>query len=107
MPSVFIIPNENDSIKIFNGGQISMPSGFFYLPNQYDSIKIFNDGQKRKKNTPQETDSEMELHRESPSEQEWLKHILVALDAVPVSIRYAWKQRCFNDCFHDSTSQYN
>ena len=49
-----------------------MPSGF-NLPNQYDSIKIFNDGQKTEKTKPQETESEDELPRVSPSEQEGLK----------------------------------
>ena len=43
--------------------------------------------------------TEGELPRVSPSEQVGLKHILVAVDAVPVSIRYAWKQRCFKCCF--------
>ena len=54
----------------------------------------------------QETEFEDELSRVSPSEQEGLKHILVAVDGVPVLIRYAWKQFCFKGCFfHDSTSQ--
>ena len=73
-----------------------MSSGF--KPNQYDSIKIFNDGQKKSKN-PQETESENEPPRVNPSEQEWLKHILVAVDVVPVLIRYAPKQRCFKGWF--------
>ena len=47
----------------------------------------------------QETESEDNLPRVGPSEQEELKHILVAIDAVPVSIRYAWKQRCIKGCF--------
>ena len=46
---------------------LSMSSGF-NLPNQYDSIKIFSDGQKRRKNQ-QETESEDEPPRVSPSEQ--------------------------------------
>ena len=81
-----------------------MPSGF-NLPNQYDSIKLFNDGQKKRKKNPQETESEDELPRVRSSKQEGLKHILVAVDAVPVPIRYAWTQRCFKDFF--STSQDN
>ena len=62
---------------------------------------IFNDGQRIEKK-PQTTESEDELPRLSPSEQEGLKHtfILVAVDAVPVLIRYAWKKRCFfKGCF--------
>ena len=59
---------------------MSMPSGF-NLPNQYDSIQIFNDEQKREKNNAQETESEDELPRVSPSEKEGLKHILVTVDA--------------------------
>ena len=70
-----------------------MSSGF-NLPNQYNSIKIFNEEQKRKKNTPQGAESEVEIPRVSPREQEWLKHILVAVDADPVLIRSAWKQPC-------------
>ena len=46
-----------------------------------------------------ETESEDELPRVSPSEQKGLKHILVAVDSVPVPIIYAWKQRCFSGCF--------
>ena len=53
---------------------------------------------KERKNT-QETESEDELPRVSPSEQEGLKNIQVAIDAVQVPIRYAWKQRCFKGCF--------
>ena len=67
-----------------------MPSGF-NLPNQYNSIKIFNDGQKKNRKKTQETESKNELPRVSTSEQEGLKHILVAVDVVPVPIRYAWK----------------
>ena len=51
--------------------------------------------------TPQNTEkleSEDELPKISPSEQEGLKHILVAVDAVPVPIRYAWEHRCFKGC---------
>ena len=59
-----------------------MPSGFNF-PDQYDSIKHLTMDKKKRKN-PQETESEDELPRLSPSEQEGLKHILVALDAVPV-----------------------
>ena len=78
---------------------LSMSSGF-NLPNQYDSIKIFNDGQKKRRTkNPQETESEDEPPRVSPSEQEWLKHILVAVDVVPVLIRYVPKQRCFKGWF--------
>ena len=47
----------------------------------------------------QDTESEDEIPRVSPSEQEGLKHILVSVDAVPVLIRYAWKQCCFEECF--------
>ena len=54
---------------------------------------------KKKRKKPQETKSEDELPRVSPSEQEGLKHILVSVDAVPVLIRYALKQRCFKGCF--------
>ena len=38
----------------------------FNLPNQYDSIKLFNDEQKKRRN-PQETESEDELPRVSPA----------------------------------------
>ena len=77
-----------------------MPSGF-NLPNQYDSVKYLTmDTKKEKKNTKQQkTDSEDELARVSPSEQNGLKYILVAVYAVPVLIRYAWKQCCFKGCF--------
>ena len=50
---------------------LSMPSGF-NLPNQYDSIKIFNDGQKREKKHRKPEKSEDELPNVSPSEQEGL-----------------------------------
>ena len=76
-----------------------MPSGF-NLPNQYhDSLKKYLMMDKKREKTAKETESEDELPRVSPSEQEGLKHILVAIDAVPVPIRYAWKQRCFKGCF--------
>ena len=64
------------------------------------TVKIFYDKHKKEEeNNPQVTESEDEPPRVSPSEQEGLKHILVAVNVVPVLIRYAPKQRCFKGCF--------
>ena len=55
------------------------------LPNQYDNRK--NNYGHNDKEKPQETEDE--LSRVIPSVQEGLKHRLVAVDAVPVLIRYS------------------
>ena len=59
---------------------------------------FFNYGQKKEK-SPQESESEDELHRVHLREQEGVKHRLIDVVAVPVLIRYAWKQLCFKVCF--------
>ena len=78
-----------------------MSSGF-NLSNQYDSVKIFNDAQNKKEENPQATESEGELSIVSPSKQEWLKPILVAVNVVPVCMEIALFQSLY---FHKSTSQ--
>ena len=69
---------------------------------RYNNIKYLPMDTKKEKQTKkqqQKTESEDELARVSPSEQDGLKHILVAVYAVPALIRYAWKQCCFKGCF--------
>ena len=52
------------------------------------------------------TQSEDKLPMVSLSEHAGLKHRLINVDAAPVLIRPAWKQRCFNVCcIHVSISQ--
>ena len=80
----------------------SMSSGF-NLPNQHDCLTDIQRLTKKKKQNPQETESEEEPPRFSPSEQEGLKHILVAVDVVLVLLRYAPKQRCFESRCSSST----
>ena len=63
----------------------------FNLPNQYESRK--NKYGQRKRKSPLETKYEDELPRIRSCQQEGLKHRLIDVDAVPVLIRYAWKQR--------------
>ena len=62
---------------------LSMCSGFKL--NQYESKKTMD------KKNPQQTESGDKVPRINPSEQDWLKHRLINVEAAPVLIRYAWE----------------
>ena len=66
----------------------------FNLPNKNESRnKYLTMDKKEEEKSPQETESDDELPRVR------LGGALVDADAVPVLIRYAWKQRSFKVCF--------
>ena len=77
---------------------LPMFSGF-NLPNQYDSIKYLTmDKRKKTKKTTTK-------NRVSPSEQERLKHILVAVDAFQYLLDMHGNSIVSKTFFHHSTSQ--
>ena len=55
--------------------------------NQYESKKQLW----TKNKNPQQTESGDKVPKINPSEQDWLKHRLINVEAAPVLIRYAWE----------------